>query len=399
MNTKKIERLYPPATIGIVGGGQLGRMLVFEAKRMGFNVIVLDPKPFSPAGQVADEQIVASFGDLTALRELAKKTNVITYEFEHINVDLLNLLEGEGYSVYPSSYTLRRIQNKYVQKSMLKNIDIKVPDFYLVETFEDLSNAFNKLGQKIILKTCTDGYDGKGNIFIDTFSALEKAYEKFKGQELMAEEYVDFIKEVSIVIAKNQAEIEYYPVAENIHKNSILIKSLIPGNISSDIEKRICEVSKKVVEELDDYGVFCIEFFIDSESNVLVNEIAPRPHNSAHYSIEGCVTSQFEQLIRIISGMPLGASQLRLPCAMYNILGSEHTNGEYSVSGVESVLSTSDCHLHLYGKNQSEYLKKIGHITALDLSVEAADCKARYALSKLKINATEIRGAKDYEKQ
>jgi len=385
MNAKEILRLNPPSTIGIVGGGQLGRMLVLEAKRMGYNVIVLDPKPNSPAGQIADEQITADFRDLTALRELSVKTDVITYEFEHIDVELLSLIENDGYKIYPSANTLRMIQNKYIQKTILKNKGIEVPDFYLVDNINELTDAFHKLNQKIVLKTCTGGYDGKGNIVIKDISKLEGAYKEFGNYEVMAEEFVNYTKEVSIIIAKNHYGINFYPIAENIHENSILINSLVPANISNEIENRIRNIAEKVAEELDDYGVFCIEFFIDSNLNILVNEIAPRPHNSGHYTIEGCITSQFEQLIRIITGMPLGSTKLRLPCAMYNILGSDCINGKYYVSGVESILNIEDCHLHLYGKSESKYLKKIGHITALDNSVKNADIKAKKALSSIKI--------------
>lgn len=386
MNTKQIKKLYPPAIIGIIGGGQLGRMIIFEAKRMGYHVIVLDPKPNSPAGQVADEQIVANYSDLNAIRELARRVDVITYEFEHIDVALLRVIEEEGNSVYPSSKTLKIIQNKYVQKSMLTNIGVKVPDFCVVETLEDLEHAFWKYQQKIILKTCTDGYDGKGNIIIKNRSELEAAYEKFCHQELIVEEYVDLIKEVSIVIAKNENEIAFYPIAENIHKDSILIKSLIPANITKEIEDKILLVSKQIMNELNDYGIFCIEFFIDSKFNVLVNEIAPRPHNSGHYTIEGCISSQFEQVVRIVCGLPLGSTSLRMPCAMYNILGNQSTNGKYSIGGVESVLNIPDCYLHLYGKAETNYLKKIGHVTALDVSVEAADYKAKQARNNILIN-------------
>lgn len=384
MKVREIFRLKPPSNIGIVGGGQLGRMLVLEAKRMGYNVIVLDPKPNSPAGQVADEQITADFSDIIALRELSTKTDVITYEFEHIDVELLSLIEKDGYKIYPSSNTLRMIQNKYIQKSMLKNLGIKVPNFYLVGSLDELKDIFYKLNQKIVLKACTGGYDGKGNIVIKDINKLEEAYKELCNNELMAEEFIDYIKEVSIIIAKNHEGIFFYPIAENNHRNSILINSIIPAKISNETEKRIRDIAEKIVGKIDDFGVFCIEFFIDSNLNILVNEIAPRPHNSGHYTIEGCITSQFEQLIRIITGMPLGSTKLRLPCSMYNILGSNDVNGKYCVDGIESILNIEDCHLHLYGKPESNHLKKIGHITALDDSVEKADMKAKKALLSIK---------------
>lgn len=386
MKEREILKLKPPSNIGIIGGGQLGRMLTVEAKRMGYNIIVLDPKYNSPAGQVADEQIVADFSDIGALRELAIKTDVITYEFEHINVELLSLIEKEGYKVYPSSNTLKMIQNKYVQKSILKESGIKVPDFYLVNSLDELKDIFYKLNQKIVLKACKGGYDGKGNIIIKDINELEEAYKEFRNNELMAEEFVDYIKEVSIIIAKNHEGISFYPVAENVHKNSILIKSIIPANISTETEKRIIKMAEKVIETIDDFGIFCIEFFVDSNFDVLVNEIAPRPHNSGHYTIEGCITSQYEQLIRIIIGMPLGSTKLRLPCAMYNILGSNEVDGKYCVNGIESILHIEDCYLHLYGKSESKYLKKVGHITALGDSTEKADEKAKKAISSIKID-------------
>lgn len=385
METKDIFRLKPPSNIGIIGGGQLGRMLVVEAKRMGYNTVVLDPKPNSPAGQVSDEQITADFSDIDALRELAKKTNVMTYEFEHIDVELLSLIEKEGYKVYPSSNTLKIIQNKYVQKTILKEAGIKVPDFYQINSIDELKDVFYKFDHKLVLKACKGGYDGKGNIIIKDINEVEEAYKEFCNNEMMAEEFVEYIKEVSIIIAKNHEGISFYPVAENLHKNSILIKSIIPAKISDEIEKKIINEAEKVIQTLDDFGIFCVEFFIDSNFNVLVNEIAPRPHNSGHYTIEGCISSQYEQLIRIITGMPLGSTKLRLPCAMYNILGSNDVEGKYCINGLESILNIEDCYFHLYGKPDSKYLKKIGHITAIDENVEKADQKARKAMDIIKI--------------
>lgn len=387
MNTREIFRLKPPSNIGIVGGGQLGRMLTVEAKRMGYNIIVLDPKPNSPAGQVADEQIVADFSDMSALRELAEKTDVMTYEFEHIDVELLSQIERDGYRIYPSSNTLRIIQNKYIQKSILKDSGINVPDFYPINSLEELKDIFYKLGQKVILKACKGGYDGKGNIVIKDANKLEEAYKEFSDSEVMVEEFINYIKEVSIIVAKSHEGLSFYPIAENNHEDSILINSTIPARISKETEEKIIKIAEKVVETIDDFGVFCIEFFVDSNLNVLVNEIAPRPHNSGHYTIEGCITSQFEQLIRIITGMPLGSTKLRLPCVMYNILGSNDVNGKYCISGVESIVDIEDCYFHLYGKPESSYLKKIGHITALADSIEIADYNAKKAMNSMRIES------------
>lgn len=385
MNKREIFKLQPPSNIGIVGGGQLGRMLTVEAKRMGYNIVVLDPKPNSPAGQIADEQIVAEFSDLAALKVLAEKTDVITYEFEHIDVGLLSQIEKEGYKIYPSSNTLGMIQNKFIQKSILKKAGIKVPDFYSINSLDELKDIFNKLDQKIILKTCKGGYDGKGNLVIKDTNKLKEAYEEFSKRELMAEEFINYIKEVSIIVARNHEDIFFYPIAENNHKDSILINSVVPAKLSKETEEKIIEMAKKVVETIDDFGVFCIEFFVDSNLNVLVNEIAPRPHNSGHYSIEGCITSQYEQLIRIVTGMPLGSTKLRLPCVMYNVLGNDTVNGKYYINGLESILDIENCYFHLYGKPETNYFKKIGHITALDENIEKASRKAQKAMDSITI--------------
>ena len=386
MIKRKIDKLYPPSTIGVVGGGQLGRMFVFEAKRMGYHVVVLDPKVNSPAGQVADEQIVAGFDEIWAYRELARKTDVVTFEFEHINVEILALIENEGFKVIPSSKTLEIIQNKYKQKTMLRKIGVKVPEFSMIHSLDDFKKEFLRLNQKSILKSCINGYDGKGNIIIKNADDLENAYQIFGEQEILIEELIDFIKEVSIIVVKNDSGVFFYPVAENVHQDSILIKSLVPASLPDGVIRKILIASERIVEELDDFGVYCIEFFVDNNFDVLVNEIAPRPHNSGHYTIEGCITSQFEQLVRVVCGMPIGSTTLRMPCAMYNILGNQGVNGEYVVSGLDAVLNTPDCHFHLYGKPDTSYFKKIGHITVFGETVDVADDKARAALQSISIN-------------
>lgn len=378
--------LYPPGTIGVIGGGQLGRMFVFEAKRMGYRVVVLDPKVNSPAGQVADEQIVGGFDDAWAYRELAQKSDVITFEFEHINVQLLALLEQAGSRVIPSSRTLAVIQNKYIQKVMLQRIGVKVPAFYKVESVDELKTAFFDLKQKAILKSCTDGYDGKGNVVVKEADDLEEAYGSLGRSDMLIEEWIDYTKEVSVIVVKSHTGVFFYPVVENIHHSSILIKTLVPAGISSDVSEKIQVASEKIVNELDDLGVYCIEFFVKPDGEVLVNEIAPRPHNSGHYTIEGCVTSQFEQLVRVVCGMPVGSTQLRMPCAMYNILGNQSVDGEYSVSGLEGLFHTPDCHFHLYGKSDTKNLKKIGHVTVCGETVDIADDRGRQALKNIRIH-------------
>lgn len=381
---KKI--LQPPAQIGIIGGGQLGKMLTVEAKRMGYYVTILDPTPASPAGQVADHQIVASFSDAIAIKKLAEQTDVITYEFEHINADMLCCLESEGYSVFPSGRTLKKIQNKYNQKLLLAQKGLPVPSFYKVNNEEDIMEKLEKLGSPLVLKTCSGGYDGKGNIIVRDKKDIAMAYDMLREQELMAEQLIEFTKELSIVVARDfSGKTVYYPTVENIHKDSILHLTRVPADIDDDVKEQVEDIATKVLDVLDDVGVFCIEMFLDSNGRIYINEIAPRPHNSGHYTIEGCITSQFEQLIRIVAGMPLGSVKLISPCVMVNILGNDTVQGKYTFEGIESALTEEGCYIHLYGKHATGKFKKIGHITVLDDILEKAEEKALRALKSIEI--------------
>ena len=386
MTGEKYKVLQPPARIGIIGGGQLGKMITVEAKRMGYHVTVLDPTPSSPAAQVADKQITASFMDKSATKKLAGACDVITYEFEHIDADILIELEKEGYNILPSGKSLKTIQDKYVQKTMLKKAGILVPDYILVKDMQDMSKCIDTLGLPFILKTRWGGYDGKGNCVVKSEEQMDKVMEKFAGHSLMAERFIEFERELSIIAARNlKNDYAYYRVVENIHENSILRVNRAPSDINSPVEKKVRKIAEKVIEILDDYGVFCIEMFLTPNEEVYVNEIAPRPHNSGHYTIEGCAASQFEQLVRVITGMPLGSTELRSPCVMVNILGNDTVEGEYRFEGIENVIGEDGIYLHLYGKKNTKKLKKIGHITALDKSIKAAEEKALRSLKNIVI--------------
>lgn len=283
MAIRDINPLMPPAKIGIVGGGQLGRMLSYEAKRMGYHVSVLDPTPSCPAGQVSDNQIVASFTDYNAIRKLAESTHVLTYEFEHINADVLCELESEGYKIYPSGRTLKKIQDKLIQKQILKESGLPVPSFKKVESKEDILNIIESYGLPVLLKTCHGGYDGKGNMLIKNIEDVDKAYEAFKDRKLMVEEFIDFKCELSIIVGRGlDGSITTFPVVENVHRDNILILTKVPAQIDDTIKDKVEYVGRKVVDVLDDYGIFCIEMFLDQKGEVYINEIAPRPHNSGH---------------------------------------------------------------------------------------------------------------------
>lgn len=386
MAIRDINPLMPPAKIGIVGGGQLGRMLSYEAKRMGYHVSVLDPTPSCPAGQVSDNQIVASFTDYNAIRKLAESTHVLTYEFEHINADVLCELESEGYKIYPSGRTLKKIQDKLIQKQILKESGLPVPSFKKVESKEDILNIIESYGLPVLLKTCHGGYDGKGNMLIKNIKDVDKAYEAFKDRKLMVEEFIDFKCELSIIVGRGlDGSITTFPVVENVHRDNILILTKVPAQIDDTIKDKVEYVGRKVVDVLDDYGIFCIEMFLDQKGEVYINEIAPRPHNSGHYTIEACETSQYEQLLRILTGLPQGSTKLLSPCAMVNILGNNEVFGEYTFSGFENALQEENVYIHIYGKKFTQNLKKIGHITVLDKSRDTAIAKAREALNKIKI--------------
>jgi 5-(carboxyamino)imidazole ribonucleotide synthase len=390
MREQIIQALHPPARIGIIGGGQLGKMAAIEAKKMGYYVTVLDPNPASPAGQVVDHQIVASFTDAIAIRELVANTDVSTYEFEHIDADTLVSLELEGYAIYPSGSTLKNIQDKYAQKKMLKEMGICVPDFYLVTNYLELLNCADNLGFPFVVKFRRGGYDGKGNFIVHEACQL-KELESYADKELlMAERFIDYDRELSVVTARAvDGQIRIYPIAENVHEQSILRLTKVPADINSNVQKDIDTICNKVLDGLKDCGIFCIELFLTRDGRVYVNEIAPRPHNSGHYSIEACVTSQYEQLIRIITRLPMGSCMLRSPCVMANILGNETANGDYTYNGFDKVLEVEDLHLHIYGKQKSGYLKKIGHITVLDDNIMVAEQKCLDALSKIRISSVQ----------
>lgn len=387
MANKRIKQLTPPATIGIIGGGQLGKMMSHEAKKMGYDVVIYDPKENAIAAQVSNSQVVGGFSDEAKLLEFAKQVDVITYEFEHLDATVLENLENKGYPIYPSAATLRMIQDKNTQKKWLEDINVPVPANFPVYTYEQLEDAFNRFNSKIVVKTRKEGYDGKGNIIVKDIKDVKYAYEQFADFDIMVEEFIDFSMEVSVMLVKNEHETVIYPTSYNNHEDSILIKSQVPAKVSDHVALQIRQISQKVLDELQDYGIFCIEFFVTKDQRVLVNEIAPRPHNSGHYTIEGCVCSQFEQIIRVITGLPLGSSELINPSVMYNLLGEE--NGKYTVAGLDEVLKIPNCHFHLYGKDISGVQRKLGHLTIVANSLDQANILADQAFDKIKF---EIKG-------
>lgn len=373
-------------TVGIIGGGQLGKMIAHEARRMSFRVIVLDPTDGCPAARVADEQIVADFKDEAAIMRLAEKCDVLTYEIELANSTALKQLEEKSYPVRPAPETLRIIQNKHRQKSFLKANRIAVPDFELVKSEEHLNELCKKFGLPAVLKATEDSYDGRGNYVIKTKSDISKAYSYFSGREMMLEKFVPFAKEVSIMVARNPSgQIESFPVVENIHKNSILDTTMAPAAISAKVEKRAKEIARKTMQVLHGAGIFGIEMFVTKKGDVLINEIAPRVHNSGHYTNEACSVSQFEQHLRAVLDLPLAKPELLSPAVMINILGPEDFEGVYSVTGIDKMMKVPGAQLYVYGKKVSKPRRKLGHITATGRTAREALARAKKARAAIRL--------------
>lgn len=365
--------------IGIIGGGQLGRMLAFEAKKMGFYVTVIDPTPQSPAGQVSDYQIVAHYKDEKAIRELAEHSDFITFECEFTNAEELRALSKNGTSVNPSAKTLSIIKDKLSQKKFLKKSKVPVADFIEVKNRNDILSAANFFGYPFLLKARFDAYDGRGNALIQNEKDIDTGFGKLKGKELYVEKFVPFKKELAIMVARNtKGEIATYPVVETVHKNNICHTVSAPAPVDEIVKKRAKVVATKVMSSLKGAGVFGIEMFLTKNNQVLVNEIAPRVHNSGHYTIEACVTSQFEQHIRAITGLPLGKTDMIMPAAvMVNILGERV--GAARTEGLEKALKIPHVAVHIYGKIETKLERKMGHITVIGKTINEAYEKATQA--------------------
>lgn len=371
--------------IGIVGGGQLGRMLSFEAKKMGMYVAVIDPTPESPAGQVSDLQIIAGYKDAKATRKLSKISDVITIDAEFVNDKVLQKLEDKGKNIHPSPKTIKVIKDKFTQKIFLQRLKIPTADFIAVENEKDILEVGKKFTYPFLLKARTDAYDGKGNFVVHSEKDVKNALATLSKRSLYAEKYVPFVKELSVVISRStKGELKNFPVVETIHKNNICDTVIAPAQISKKANRDAEKLAVNVMKKMKGAGVFAIEMFLKKDGTVLVNEIAPRVHNSGHFSIEACLTSQFEQHIRAISGLPLGDPSLKVKYAvMKNILGTK--NGEMDDSGLKNALKISGITVHLYGKKENRIGRKMGHITAVGNSLIVCLRNANKARRELKI--------------
>lgn len=374
-----------PATIGIVGGGQLGKMLTIAAKKMGFFVVVTDPTPESPAGQVADKQLIGGYKDVKTTLELAKLVDVITVDAEFVNEEVLLEIEKTGKPVHPSPNIIKIIKDKLFQKEFLRENKIPTADFFQITLVEDVLKSGEKFGYPMLLKARRDAYDGKGNYLLKSEKDLNVGFEKLKDRALYVEKFVPFVKELAVMVVRSlEGEVGAYPVVETKQIDNVCDLVLAPAKISKKAEANAISLAKKTVELLNGVGIFGIEMFLKSDDSVLINEIAPRVHNSGHYTIEACVTSQFEQHVRAITGLPLGSTEMIVKSAvMKNILGTKVGIG--FPKGLEDALKIPGVSYHLYNKKESRPGRKMGHLTVVGDSVEVCLQKVYKARELLKI--------------
>ena len=367
----------PGPTLGIVGGGQLGRMLAEAAAPLGVEVVVLDPTPDCPAAPVARDQVVGDFDDADALAALADRADALTFEIELAAPDLLErVAEERGLPVEPAPDTLRTIEDKLEQKRAYDDDGIPVPPFRRVDDAADLRAAVEAF-DGVMLKARTGGYDGRGNVPVRDPDDAEDALDAVGGPA-MAEAFVDFARELSVIGVVGRDEVRTFPVTETIHREEILRETVVPARCEPAVAERADAVAREVLSFLDGRGVYGIELFETQEGEILVNEVAPRPHNSGHWTIEGSSASQFEQHVRAVLGWPLGAADARAPTVTANVLGDVDEPEPATLRGVERVLDADRAAMHWYGKREARPLRKMGHLTLTgDGEDEAAGLLAR----------------------
>ncbi|WP_070120967.1 5-(carboxyamino)imidazole ribonucleotide synthase [Bacillus marinisedimentorum] len=375
MNNKIIA---PGATIGILGGGQLGRMMAVSAKEMGYRVAVLEAKEDSPCAQVADYEIIGAYDDLGAAARLAKISDIITYEFENIPVETVKFLEGKTY--VPQGHDLLEItQHRGREKEALTRLGVKVAPYRLVNTKEQLTEAAADIGFPSVLKTCRGGYDGKGQFVMKTENDLNdsEVVRLLDQGECVLESWVDFSLEMSVIVSRGVCgEVKTFPAAENIHRDNILFESIVPARVPDKIKEKAARAAFHIAASLDMIGTLGVEMFIGKDGEVYINELAPRPHNSGHYTIDACETSQFQQHVRAICGWPLGPTDLLKPAVMVNILGEDLENV------IRHLNEFSDIKFHLYGKAEAKQKRKMGHYTILNTNLAKAIEKAQDLIKK-----------------
>ncbi len=353
--------ILPGSTVGVLGSGQLGRMFAIAARRMGYRVHTLSPDDDTPTGQVADREVQAAYDDLDAVRDFARHVDVVTFEFENVSSAATNAAE-EFAPVRPAGSVLHTTQHRLREKTFLSANGFPVTPNETVRSLAELEAALVRLGTPAVLKTAGWGYDGKGQSKIERASDAAAAWSKVATNEAILEAWVPFKSEVSVVAARGlDGEYADFGVVANSHRNHILDLTVAPADVSDRVRRDATEIARAILERLQVVGVLCVEFFLTHDDKLLVNELAPRPHNSGHFSFDACITSQFEQQLRAICGLPLGSTELLRPAAMSNLLGDLWTDGEPNWA---AACKLADVKLHLYGKASARPGRKMGHLTA-----------------------------------
>ena len=373
--------ILPGATIGVFGSGQLGRMMALAASAMGYRIHTFSPERDSPTGQVADREVVADYHDEDALRDFVQNVQVVTFEFENVPARVAEIAEAAGVPVRPGGHVLHTTQQRAREKQFLASAGLPVAPFGIVTSQAELETALTAIGVPAVLKTAAFGYDGKGQVRIDQASEATDAWSTLGGQPCVLEAFVSFQHELSVVAARGvDGSFVHYGALENIHRNHILDLTIAPARIPAEVADRAVELARAVLEKLDVVGVLCVEFFWADDGRLLINELAPRPHNSGHLTIEAAMTSQFEQQVRAICGLSLGMTTYLRPAAMVNLLGDVWRNGEPDWAAACAIPGVK---LHLYGKHSARPGRKMGHLTALASTVEEAVTNALAARQAL----------------
>ncbi|HEX8889553.1 MAG TPA: 5-(carboxyamino)imidazole ribonucleotide synthase [Pyrinomonadaceae bacterium] len=372
--------ILPGATVGVLGSGQLGRMFAMAARRMGYLVHTFSPETDTPTGQISDKEYTASYDDLEQLRVFAGGVDVVTFEFENIPLATVETV-AEHVPVRPSGLALHTAQHRLREKTFLSRHGFPVAPFRHVRSLDELREALSAVGTPAVLKTAGFGYDGKGQSKITSTEEIEAAFDTLGGREAVLEAFVDFEREVSVVCARSShGEVAHYGLIENEHSRHILDCSIAPARTEQAVTKEAVEIALSILEQLDVIGVLCVEFFLTKSGKLFVNELAPRPHNSGHLTIDACVTSQFEQQLRAVCGLPLGSTELLTPAAMANLLGDLWQRGE---PDWPAACAFPNVKLHLYGKHEARVGRKMGHLTARAPSTDEALQLVRAARASL----------------
>ncbi len=372
--------ILPGGTIGVLGSGQLGRMLAIAARRMGYRIHTFSPERDTPTGQVADVEVCAAYDDLEAVRAFARRVDVVTFEFENVSAAAAHAA-SEYAPVRPAGAVLHTTQHRVREKTFLARAGFPVTPFWPVHSLDDLWSGLDRLGYPAVLKTAGFGYDGKGQAKITSPAEAETAFRALGSQDAMLEAFIDFEREVSVVAARGlDGSFAHYGVIENEHRHHILDVSVAPADLPLELQRQAVEIARGILEALEVVGVLCVEFFLTRAGTLLVNELAPRPHNSGHLTFDACVTSQFEQQLRAVCGLPLGSTEQFQPAAMVNLLGDLWQPHEPDWAAACAFPAVK---LHLYGKREPRAGRKMGHLTALAASPQEAVHLARAARAAL----------------